>query len=91
MISFKEIFGLLPALYEQELSKKYQSIEENLELIQSSGLNQEQRMMLQKFIETSFKESLQISGDQKQIDHLSLITNSLANPNNSYSPHISSA
>lgn len=86
-----EVFGVLPAQYEQELSKRYQTIEENLEIIQTSGLNQEQRLMLQKFIEQSFKESLQQSGDQKQLDQLALITNNLSNQINIHSPHISSA
>jgi hypothetical protein len=44
-------------------------------------LNQEQRIMLQKFIEMSFKDSLQMSGDQRQLDHLSIITNNALNQN----------
>lgn len=60
--------------YEQELTERYQILEINLELIQNANLNQEQKMMLQRFIETSFKESLQISGEQKQLDHLATIT-----------------
>jgi len=52
-----------------------------LNLIQTTSLNQEQRIMLQKFIEMSFKESLQLSGEQRQLDHLSIITNNFLNQN----------
>jgi acetyl-CoA carboxylase alpha subunit len=86
------VFGILPAEYEQELNKKYKNIEENLKLIQSTNLNQEQRIMLQKFIETSFKESLQITGEQRQLDHLALIQNNNSNNfSNSANNQMSSA
>lgn len=71
----------MPAQYELELSERYQILEQNLELIQTASLNQEQRMMLQKFIETSFKESSQLSGDQKQLDNLAIIMNNMNNQN----------
>jgi hypothetical protein len=73
----KEIFGSLPAPYEQELKRKYRSIEENLSLIQASGLSQEQKLMLQKFIETSFRDHLQMTGEQRQLDHLAMIFNNM--------------
>ena len=50
-------------------------IDDNLNLIQTTSLNQEQRIMLQKFIEMNFKESMQISGEQRQLDHLTIINN----------------
>lgn len=68
----------MPPEYERELTERYQILEINLELIQNANLNHEQKMMLQRFIETSFKESLQISGEQKQLDHLATITNSVS-------------
>jgi len=71
----------LPSQYEEELVNRSRLIEDNLNLIQSTSLNQEQRIMLQKFIEMSFKDSLQMSGDQRQLDHLSIITNNALNQN----------
>jgi acetyl-CoA carboxylase alpha subunit len=71
----------LPSQYEEELINRSRLIEDNLNIIQSTSLNQEQRIMLQKFIEMSFKESLQMSGDQRQLDHLSIITNNALNQN----------
>ena len=76
-ILFKEQFGSLPIQYEQELNKRSRIIEDNLMLIQTTSLNQEQRIMLQKFIEMSFKDSIQISGEQRQLDHLTIINNNL--------------
>ena len=78
---FKEQFGILPSQYEEELVSRSRVIEDNLNLIQTTSLNQEQRIMLQKFIEMSFKESLQLSGEQRQLDHLSIITNNFFNQN----------
>ncbi len=78
---FKEQFGILPSQYEEELASRSRVIEDNLNLIQTTSLNQEQRIMLQKFIEMSFKESLQLSGEQRQLDHLSIITNNFLNQN----------
>ncbi len=71
----------MPSQYEEELVNRSRLIEDNLNLIQSTSLNQEQRIMLQKFIEMSFKDSLQMSGDQRQLDHLSIITNNALNQN----------
>jgi hypothetical protein len=72
------VFGKLPSQYEQELKRKYRNIDENLSLIQASGLSQEQKIMLQKFIETSFKDNLQMSGEQRQLDHLAMIFNNIS-------------
>jgi hypothetical protein len=58
-------------------------MEENFNVIQSAGLNQEQKLMLQKFIDTAFKENIQMSGEQRQLDHLAMIYNNLAAQNNS--------
>lgn len=68
-----EQFGILPEEYEQELNIRYKNFEENIDLIQSTDLNNEQQNMLQKFIETSFKEHLQMSGEQRQLEYLSII------------------
>jgi hypothetical protein len=84
---------MLPTEYEQELNKRYSNIEENLNLIQSASLTPEQRIMFQKFMETSFKENLQISGEQRQLDHLAIIynNNNAANQNTQFGSHMSSA
>ena len=37
--------------------------------------------MLQKFIDNNFKESLQISGEQRQLEHLSIMSSTLVNQN----------
>jgi hypothetical protein len=63
------------------MNKKYKTTEDNLSLIQSANLNQEQRMMLQKFIDNNFKETLQITGEQRQLEHLSIMSSTLVNPN----------
>lgn len=73
-------------MYEQELVKRYKMLEENLDLVQSTSMTQEQRILLQKFIEQSFKESLQLSGDQRELDHLALITSNQNNPQSSQTP-----
>lgn len=88
-----EVFGLLPVEYEQELNKRYLNIEENLNLIQTASLNAEQKIMLQKFLETSFKENLQLSGEQRQLDHLAIIYNNtnLTGSQSQNNSHISSA
>lgn len=91
MFFFKEVFGNLPSEYEQELNKRYMNVEENLNLIQSATLNPEQKIMLQKFLETSFKESLQISGEQRQLDHLAIIYNNTNLQTNQTNSHMSSA
>lgn len=77
----KECFGSLPNQYEQEINKKFKITEDNLTLIQSANLNKEQCMMLQKFIDNNFKESLQISGEQRQLEHLSIMSSTLVNQN----------
>lgn len=77
----KECFGTLPNQYEQEINKKFKITEDNLTLIQSANLNKEQCMMLQKFIDNNFKESLQISGEQRQLEHLSIMSSTLVNQN----------
>jgi hypothetical protein len=61
-------------------------LEENIALVQSTSLTQEQRILLQKFIEQSFKESLQLSGDQRELDHLALITSNQTNPQSNQTP-----
>lgn len=71
----------MPSQYEQEMSKKLKIAEDNLGLIQSANLNQEQRMMLQKFIDNNFKESLQMTGEQRQLEHLSIMSSTLVNQN----------
>lgn len=68
-----EQFGILPDNYENELTRRYKNFEENIELVQGTDLNNEQRNMLQKYIEASFKESLQVSGEQRQLEYLSII------------------
>ena len=73
----------MPSAYEQELKRKYRSVDENLSLIENSGLNQEQKLMLQKFIDQAFKDSLQASGEQRQLDHVAMILNNVAAQNNS--------
>jgi hypothetical protein len=77
------LYGLLPQDYELELKKKYKKVEDNLTLIQSAGLTAEQQIMVQKFIEGSFKESVQLSGEQRQLDYLSIILNQSSLGNNS--------
>lgn len=73
-------FGILPEVYDVELNKRYKAFEDNISLVQSIDLNNEQRIMLQKFVEGSFKENLQLSGEQRQLDYLSIIhTNSSLN------------
>ncbi len=64
----------MPDAYEQELNKRYKNFEDNICLIQSAELNNDQRMMLQKCIENSFKESLQITGEQRQLEYLSIMS-----------------
>ncbi len=63
----------MPEAYEQELNRRYKNFEENIDLVQSTDLNPEQQQMLQKFVETSFKDSLQVSGEQRQLEYLSII------------------
>ncbi len=75
------MFGVLPSQYEQEINKKFKITEENLNLIQSANLNQDQRIMLQKFIDNNFKEALQLSGEQRQLEHLSIMSSTLVNQN----------
>ncbi len=82
----KEQFGILPEAYEQELNKRYKHFEENINFIQAAELNSEQRMMLQKFIENNFKESLQQSGEQRQLEYLSIMS-STSSQINSTAPH----
>jgi hypothetical protein len=78
-----------------------------MNLIQTSGLNQDQQIMMQRFLETTFKDTIQLNGDQRQLDYLSIIlnntlsinsngnsNNNTSNLNNSaahYSSYISSA
>ena len=63
------------------MNKKFKTTEDNLSLIQSANLNQEQRMMLQKFMDNNFKETLAITGEQRQLEHLSIMSSTLVNPN----------
>lgn len=77
--SANEQFGILPDAYEKELNQRYKNFEENIELIQETDLNDEQQSMLQKYIEGSFKESLQLSGEQRQLEYLSIIHSNTLN------------
>ena len=59
-------------------------------LIQTSGLSQEQKLMFQKFVEASFKETLQMTGEQRQLDHLAMIFNNMIAPSSISSSQVNS-
>ncbi len=64
------------------MKKKLKKIEENMNLIQTSGLNQDQQIMMQRFLESTFKDTIQLNGEQRQLDYLSIIlNNTLSNSN----------
>ena len=53
-----------------------------MNLIQTSGLNQDQQMQMQRFLESTFKDTIQLNGDQRQLDYLSIILNNTLSMNN---------
>lgn len=58
-------------------------MEDNLRLINNANLTQEQRVVFQKFLDVSFKEWLQASGNFKQLEQLTILQATQKQPNGS--------
>jgi hypothetical protein len=64
----------LPEEYKEELRKRLKTAEENIQLIHSDNLNDEQKNLLQKFLDFNFRESLNLTNEQRQLDHLTMLS-----------------